>query len=61
VNAALFLLLMRGGGDGDAPTPTIVPGLEYTAHGRLHYTVDQSKLHYTARGRLHFTVDEEDQ
>lgn len=60
MNAALFLILMRAGA-ADAPTPTIVPGLEYTAHGRLHYTVDQSKLHYTAHGRLHFTVDEEDQ
>ena len=59
MNAALFLILMRAGSTQAAAAT--VPGLEYTAHGRLHYTVDQSKLHYTAHGRLHFTVDEENQ
>lgn len=52
-------VITLGFGIGEAIVVT-VPGLEYTAAGRLHWTVDTGLLHFTAAGRLHYTVPEED-
>lgn len=52
-------LVTLGFGSAEVAVAT-VPGIEYTASGRLHWTVDTGLTHYTAQGRLHYTVDEED-
>lgn len=53
------LVVTLGFGSAEIVAATI-PGLEFTARGRLHWTIDVGLTHYTAQGRVHYTIPEED-